>query len=413
MRGVVIVGAGHAGVQAAASLRESGYEGKITLLDRQPGIPYQRPPLSKEFMKGEAEAPPPLRPPVYFERKEIELRSGEDGRVVELDAAGHRVRVAADGWIAYDQLILATGAKGRALPVPGVDLDGVFELRSHADAEALRARLDAARSVVIVGGGFIGMEFAACARQLGKDVIVIEALDRLMARSATATTAEFIRSAHEEAGTEVWLSSAVAGIEPVPAGGLRVTVADGRTVGADLVLIGVGVVPEVGLLEESGVDASNGAEVDAELRTGLESVFAIGDCAVAPLADGRRLRLESVQSATAHARAVARVIAGAERGRQEVPWFWSDQLGIRLQIAGLCGGADRELVKGDPGSGSFSVLCFEGARLVGAETINDPRGHVAVRKILESGVQVGADKLADPDVDLAGLALAMSKLPTS
>lgn len=398
--GVVIVGSGQGGFQVAASLRKEGYEGRVTLVGEEPGLPYQRPPLSKEYMTGEGgEEKVWLRPEAFYEKQRIELRPGErleridrDGRVAELHS-GARLR--------YEQLVLALGARARPLPAPGADLDGVHLLRSLADARSLRERLAEAERVVVVGGGFIGLELAAAARTRGAEVWVVELLDRAMARVVSPDISRYYTARHEQAGASVLLETAVEELEGRDGHVVAVRVAGGRRLLADLVVVGVGVAPNVGPAEAAGLAVEGGIVVDEQLRTADPLISAIGDCAAYPSHHaGARIRLESVQNAVDHGRCVAARIAGDARPYTTVPWFWSDQHGSRLQIAGLTAGCEHTVVRGDLDDGRFSVFCFDADRLVGVESVGRPGDHIAARKLLAQQPDVTPDRVAEPSFDL-------------
>jgi 3-phenylpropionate/trans-cinnamate dioxygenase ferredoxin reductase component len=398
--GVVIVGAGQAGFQAAASLRKEGYDRRITLLGDEPGLPYQRPPLSKEYMTGDAAAEKVrLRPEAFYEKQRIGLRPGE--RLERIDPAARRLELASGERLGYEQLVLALGARPRPLRVPGGDLDGVHVLRTLADAEALRAALDEAEHVVVVGGGFIGLEFAAAARKRGAGVTVVETLQRPMARVVSPEISRYFTRRHEAAGATVLLEAGVEALEGQGGKVASVRTADGRSLPADLVVVGVGIEPNTELAEAAGLAVDDGIVVDEYLTTSDPSISAIGDCAAYPSRHaGDRVRLESVQNAVDHGRCVAARIAGKRAPYASVPWFWSDQHGCKLQIAGLTAGRERAVLSGDVEAGAFSVFCFEGDRLVGVESVNRPADHMAARKLLAGAPAVTPEQAADPSFDL-------------
>lgn len=398
--GVVIVGTGQAGFQTAASLRKEGYDGRVTLLGDEPGLPYQRPPLSKEYMTGDASAEKVrIRPEAFYEKQRIELRPGE--RLERIDRAGRRLELASGTRLEYEHLVLALGARPRPLPVPGGDLDGVQFLRTLTDAEALRAALDDAEHVVVIGGGFIGLEFAAAARKRGAGVTVVELLDRPMARVVSPEISRYFTRRHEAAGAEVLLDTGVEALEGEGGKVASVRTADGRRLPADLVVVGVGIVPNTELAEAAGLDVEGGIVVDEYLTTSDPAISAIGDCAAYPSSHaGHRVRLESVQNAVDHGRCVAARIAGKRSPYTSVPWFWSDQHDCKLQIAGLTAGREHAVLRGDVEAGAFSVLCFEGDRLVGVESVNRPADHMAARKLLAGEPAVTPEQAADPSFDL-------------
>jgi len=410
-RAVLILGTGQAGFQVAASLREEGFDGRVVLVGDEPEPPYQRPPLSKAYLTGKADAQAVrLRPEKFFAEHRIELRAGE--RAARIDRAERRVALPSGDVLSYDHLVLALGARNRALPVQGAGLDGVVQLRTLADAEGLRRRLEAARGAVVVGAGFIGLEFAAVAAARGVAVTVVEAADRPMARSLSPEMSAFFRGAHERQGVRFVFGATV--VRVLDDGGGRaagVETADGRRFAADLVLVGIGVVPNAELAAEAGIAVSDGVLVDERLLTSDPAVSAIGDCARHPCrfaaAGVGPLRIESVQNAVDQARCVAARLAGRSAAPYAaVPWFWSDQGALKLQIAGLATPHDRAVARGDPASGAFSMFCFRGGRLVGVESANRPLDHVMARKMLANGTELTPDEAADPGFDLKARANA-------
>ncbi|MEV4051532.1 FAD-dependent oxidoreductase [Amycolatopsis sp. NPDC049688] len=376
MTTVLVVGAGQSGFQAVASLRDRGFGGRVVLIGDEPGVPYQRPPLSKAYLAGTAGLEQlHLRGEDFFAEKDIELVSG---RVAEIDRAASKVRLDDGRELGYDFLVLATGARNRTLPVPGADLPGVLTLRTRDDADRLRASLSQAENVVVAGGGFIGLEFASHA---GRPVTIVEAQDRLLNRVATPEISAYFAALHRNAGHTVLLGQGVAAMH----GGPRVReveLSDGTRLPADLVVVAVGVVPETSLAEAAGLPVRNGVVVDAHLRTADEKIFAIGDCANFPCVQaGAETRLESVQNAVDQARCVAAAITGTEEPYASLPWFWTDQAGAKLQIAGILSGADRTVVAGDPAAGKFSVLSFRDDVLIAVESVNRPADHIAARRL--------------------------------
>ncbi len=376
MTTVLVVGAGQSGFQAVASLRDRGFGGRIVLVGDEPGVPYQRPPLSKAYLAGTAGVDQlHLRGEDFFAEKDIELVSG---RAAKIDRAVSKVRLEDGRELGYDFLVLATGARNRTLPVPGADLPGVLTLRTRDDADQLRASLAQAADVVVAGGGFIGLEFASHA---GRPVTIVEAQDRLLNRVATPEISAYFAELHRGAGHTVVLGQGVTalhGDERVR----EVELSDGTRLPADLVVVAVGVVPETTLAEAAGLPVRNGVVVDAHLRTADEKIFAIGDCANFPCVQaGVETRLESVQNAVDQARCVAAAITGTEEPYASLPWFWTDQAGAKLQIAGLLAGADRTVVAGDPAAGKFSVLSFRDDVLIAVESVNRPADHIAARRL--------------------------------
>jgi 3-phenylpropionate/trans-cinnamate dioxygenase ferredoxin reductase subunit len=398
---VAVVGAGQAGFQAASSLRQEGFAGRVVLIGDEPGLPYQRPPLSKSYLAGESGLDELLlRPELFYQKQEIDLVTGE--AVVAIDRAAHSLRLASGGAVECDHVILATGARCRLLAVPGAELDGVFALRTLADTDTLRERLAQAREVVVVGAGFIGLEFAAVARSKGVGVHIVEVTHHPMGRVVSAPTSRFYTAAHRAWGAAISLGT---GVARILGDGRRVTAVettDGRMLAADLVLVCIGVIPNAELARDAGLAVDNGVVVDEYLATGAPVVSAIGDCANFPtrFAAGR-VRLESVQNGVDQARAVAARIAGKPAAvYDKVPWFWSDQRDLKLQIAGITAGHDAAILRGDPDSGGFSVFCFNGDRLVGVESVNRPADHIVARRLLAGDPRLSPDQAGDESYDL-------------
>jgi 3-phenylpropionate/trans-cinnamate dioxygenase ferredoxin reductase component len=397
---VAVVGAGQAGFQTASSLRQEGFGGRVVLIGDEPGLPYQRPPLSKSYLAGESGLDELwLRPEAFYQKQEIELVTGE--AVTEIDRPGRCLRLASGGAIECDHIVLATGARFRPLPVAGAELDGVLPLRTLADADILRERLSQAREVVVVGAGFIGLEFAAVAIAAGAAVHIVEVTHHPMGRVVSAQTSRFFTRAHRAWGAAISLGT---GVARILGDGRRVTAvetSDGRILPADLVLICIGVVPNAELAGEAGLAVDNGIVVDEYLATGIPAISAIGDCANFPtrFASGR-VRLESVQNGVDQARAVAARIAGKPAPYDKVPWFWSDQRDLKLQIAGITTGHDAAVLRGDPDSRSFSVFCFRTGRLIGVESVNRTADHIVARRLLVGDPRLGPELAADESYDL-------------
>ena len=398
---VAVVGAGQAGFQAASSLRQEGFAGRVVLIGDEPGLPYQRPPLSKSYLAGESGLDELwLRPEAFYEKQDIELVAGD--AVTSIDRAGHSLRLSSGVAIECDHIVLATGARCRALPVPGADLDGVFALRTLADADILRERLARARDVVVVGAGFIGLEFAAVAIGAGAAVHIVEVTQQPMGRVVSAETSRFFTKAHRDWGAAISLGT---GIARIFGDGRRVTAvetSDGRVLAADLVLICIGVLPNAELAHNAGLAVENGIVVDELLQTGAPAISAIGDCANFPTRYALgRVRLESVQNGVDQARAVAARIAGKRVAPYDkVPWFWSDQRDLKLQIAGITVGHDAAVLRGDPDNRSFSVFCFKEGHLLGVESVNRPADHIVARRLLERDPQLSPAQAADESYDL-------------
>jgi 3-phenylpropionate/trans-cinnamate dioxygenase ferredoxin reductase subunit len=403
--GVVIVGAGQAGFQVAASLRQEGFDGPVTLIGDEPGLPYQRPPLSKGFMAGkQAIEGIALRPPPFYEKQRIELLAGD--KVIEIDRASRSVSLASGRRVRYETLVLAVGARNRILPLNGAELDGVCYLRTDAEAVGIQDRLKQARNVVVIGGGFIGLELAAAASSLGKSVRVLEAQARLMARAVSPILSDFCRDLHTSRGVGISLGVGLREIAGREGKVSEVILTDGRAYPADLVLIGIGVIPNAELASAAGLAVANGIVVDQQLRTEDENIYAIGDCADHPNPfAGGRVRIESVQNAIDQAKCVAAAIVGRAQSYQAAPWFWTDQFDMNLQMVGLSGGYDRIVTRGEPESRKFSVFYFKQGRLAAIDSVNRPGDHIVGRKLIANRTPLTPEQAADPSVDLKAIAL--------
>jgi 3-phenylpropionate/trans-cinnamate dioxygenase ferredoxin reductase component len=402
---IVVVGAGHAGFQLAASLRQHGFDGGITLIGDEPVLPYQRPPLSKDYLDGKIGLELLLmRPEAFYRDHRIDYLPGTT--VGAIDRAGKTVRLASGERLGYGHLVLATGARNRVPPIPGVELDGVCYLRNLAETDELRGRLATAQNIVVVGGGFIGLEFAAVAHAKGKPVHIVELTDRVMGRVASVATSHFFADAHRRTGVTFGFGAQVAAIAGDHRRVDHVELAGGEKLAADLVLVSIGVVPNGELAAEAGLVVANGIVVNEELLTSDPAISAIGDCAAFPCAhaEGQLTRLEAVQNAADHARCVADRIVGKPHAYGALPWFWSEQGKLRLQIAGLTNGHDQTVPRGDIESGEFSVFCYRNGVLLGVESINRPADHAHVRRLLAAGRQVTPDQAADPSFDLRAAA---------
>ena len=405
MSGVLIAGAGQAGFQVAASLRDNGYAGRVVLVGEEPELPYQRPPLSKAYLDGKAdEETLRLRPEAFYDEHHIEFLPGES--LLRIQRPTREVELSSGRRLAYDHLVLATGSRNRALPVPGADLDGVVQLRTRADAADLRQRLPEIRRAVVVGAGFIGLEFAALAVQRGIAVTVVEAAERPMARALSPAMSSFFRAAHEANGVRFAFAALATGITGESGRASGVETAEAGHVPGDIVLVGIGVVPNIDAAVEAQLAVGDGILVDEELLTSDPHISAIGDCASfpTPFADGARVRIESVQNAVDQARCVAVRLAGRPAPYAAVPWFWSDQGSLKLQIAGLSCPHELAVPRGDPASGAFSVFCFARGHLVGVESVNRPADHMAARRLLLGRVPITPEQAGDSGFDLKALA---------
>ena len=398
---VVIVGAGHAGFQLAASLRQNGFGERVTLLNDESHLPYQRPPLSKAYLKGTG-APDSLmfRPRKFYVDQNIDLVAD---RAVSIDRGARKVLLATGASLDYGHLVLATGARNRLLDISNANLEAVRYLRTLDESEALRHRIASSRRVVVIGAGFIGLEFAATARAKGLEVDVVELGVRVMARAVTAEISEFFQSRHTAAGMRIHLGVQVTGIESDGGRVTGVSLSDGRHIPADLIVVGVGVLPNIELAAEAGLPVAAGIVVDDHLLTADPDISAIGDCALyTSRRFGASLRLESVQNAADHARCVAARLTGEIKAYDGLPWFWSDQGPDKLQIAGLTTGYDRVVVRGDRDQGAFSAFCYKGGQLLGIESINRAGDHMFGRRLLAANRSITPEQAADASFDLKG-----------
>ncbi|MGB3483556.1 MAG: FAD-dependent oxidoreductase [Mycobacterium sp.] len=398
--GTLVVGAGQAGVQLALSLREAGYDKPITLVGDEPHLPYQRPPLSKAYLKGDvAEGSILLRAPKVLDDKRIEVIVGERVEHLALDGDGpsgvaHTVGGRA---LAFERLALAVGAEARRLSVQGCDLGGVHYLRNLGEAHRLRGDLLDAQSVVVVGGGFIGLEAAAVLRGLGKSVTVVEMSDRLIGRAVAPAVSEFYAAAHRRRGVELRFGAQVVAVDGQQGRVIGVQLDDNSCLTADLVVVGIGVVPDTSLAEQLSLRCLAGVVVDSYARTSNPDIVAAGDCTVQPhpLGGAGQVRLESVQNAVSQAKTAAGALLGVLGRIDPVPWFWSDQFDLKLQIAGLSLGYDTAVVRGDPAAESFSVVYYRDSRLLAVDAVNAGADYMAVRKALTIGATIPPEVAAD------------------
>lgn len=399
---VVIVGSGQAGVETAAALRHHGFGGSVIIVGEEPDLPYQRPPLSKEFLKSPEDSSLPLKGEAFYATNAIDLRLGVVAGRIDRD----RRELLLEGGerLPYDHLVLATGARNRLPPVRGLDPARVLELRTLAHARALTARLPALHRVAIIGGGFIGLEVAALLRQRDIAVDVLEAADRLMGRVLSPVMSTAFRGFHEEMGTRLRLGTLATDIAP-QGDGFSLALSDGSTLDVDAVLVAAGVVPNVELAAEAGLDIDNGIAVDAHLLTSDPAISAIGDCASYPNPYGGEgpIRLESVQNAVDQAKCVAARLTGNAHAYGALPWFWSHQGPIKLQIAGLSLGMDETVTRGDPAGAKFSVFVYRAGRLIAVESVNSPADHMVARRLIAAGITVPPAAAADPATDLKAL----------
>ena len=398
---VVIVGAGHAAVQAVDTLRREGHTGPIVLVGDEPWLPYNRPPLSKKYLAGELERERLLlRSAQYYQQHRVETRLGV--RATAIDRASQRLRLGDGSELTYDKLLLCVGSKPRRLEVPGHELAGIHYLRTIADVDAIRADLAGARRMVVVGGGYIGLEAAACARQLDIEATVLEMADRPMARVVAPQVSAFYVRRHECEGVRIVCNASVTGF--LGEGRVAAVRCGEREFPADVVIVGVGILPDVTLAAAAGLRCDNGVWVDEQCRTSDPNVYAAGDCTNHPsVRYGRRVRLESVDNAVEQAKTAAANICGKPARHEHVPWFWSDQYDVKLQIAGLSEGYDQAVVRGDPDSGSFALYYFAGGELLAVDAINSMRDFMSGKKWLAERKRPDPARVADPSVDLKNI----------
>lgn len=396
----VIVGASHAAAQLGASLRQSGWQGRISIVGGEAIPPYHRPPLSKSYLAGEKHSDELLiRPVTSYSRSEIDLVLGT--RVTGLDRENKAITLHDGATIPYTKLALTTGARVRTLPLPGHELDGVFYLRDLEDVDRIRAYVGPGKSAVIIGGGYIGLETAASMKSLGMNVTVLEAMPRVLQRVTAPEVSAFYSRVHGEEGVNIIVEAAVASLEgSVSLEGVRL--ADGTQLAADLVVIGVGVLPATELAESAGLEVDNGIVVDEFARTSDHDIVAAGDCTNHfNSIYGRRVRLESVQNATDQAKTAAQTLCGKLEPYHALPWFWSDQYDLKLQIAGLSQGFDRVVMRGSTDTGrSFAAFYFSGDRLLAVDAINRPKEFMMTRRALSSGRSADPAKLADDSIEI-------------
>jgi 3-phenylpropionate/trans-cinnamate dioxygenase ferredoxin reductase subunit len=401
---IVIAGAGHGGVQTAAALRHDGFDGRIIVVGDEPGLPYQRPPLSKAYLQGKMPLDTLwLKPASFYRDNNIDLFG--DARIAGIAPRERRVTLGSGETLGYDHLVLALGARNRLLPLPGADLDGVVYIRTLSEADALKPRLEAAREIVIIGAGFIGLEFAAVAAAHGKAVTVLEMTDRVMSRVVSPAVSHYFAGWHKQGGVRFRFAARAAQVIGEAGRAVAVETADGARIPADLVVVSIGVTPNIEMARDAGLAVGDGVVVDEALLTSDPDISAIGDCAFFPSLHGRRaLRLESVQNAHDQGKAVADRLTGkfVSPGARyaAVPWFWSDQGDRKLQIVGIANGHDRAVIRGDIEAGAFSVFCYAGGDLLAIESVNRPGDHMFGRRAMAIGRYPTPEQAADAAFDL-------------
>lgn len=401
---VVIVGAGHGGAQCAIALRQNGYTGSIAMIGREPEPPYERPPLSKEYFAREKTFDRLyIRPPAFWEEKDVELILNTE--VTAIDPAGKQLTLSGGRKFGYGTLVWAAGGSPRMLSCPGADLSGLHPVRTRADCDQLMGEIDGGvRNIVVIGGGYIGLEAAAVLTKLGCKVTLLEALPRVLARVAGPELSAFYEKEHRDHGVDLRTGVAVEGLE----GEGRVTgvkLADGTVLPAEAVIVGIGIVPSVGPLIAAGAAGGNGVDVDEYCRTSLPDVYAIGDCAAfaCDYAGGNVMRVESVQNANDMASCVAKAICGDVQPYRAFPWFWSNQYDLRLQTAGISLGYDKTVVRGNPDERAFSVVYLKEGKVLALDCVNMVKDYVQGRKLVEAGAHPDLERLADADVPLKEL----------
>ena len=397
---VVIAGGGQAGAACAIALRQNGFEGSILVIGAEPELPYERPPLSKEYLAGDKSFDRLLiRPETFWAERHVDFLLSH--KVTAIDPAAHHVTTDAGGDIGYGSLVWATGGSPRRLTCDGHHLAGVHSVRNRDDVDRMIAELPEVRRVVVIGGGYIGLEAAAVLRKFDKQVVLLEAQDRVLARVADEPLSRFFEGEHRSHGVDIRLNVAVEcilGDETVR--GVRL--ADGEEMDADMVIVGIGILPDVAPLIAAGATGGNGVAVDGQCRTSLPDIYAIGDCALHEnaFADGMKLRVESVQNANDQASVAAKTIAGEAAEYNAVPWFWSNQYDLRLQTVGLSVGYDQTVLRGDPDSRSFSLIYLREGQVIALDCVSRTKDYVQGRKLVTEGAKIAPEKLADADTPL-------------
>lgn len=393
---VIIVGTGHAGAQAAVALRQQGFTGSILMIGEELHLPYERPPLSKEYFSGEKTFERILlRPEQFWQDKKIDLKLGQ--RVIQIDAQSHRILTQQNYEYHYDKLIWATGGKPRRLSCEGAALEGIHYIRNREDVDRINQELDRVQKCVIIGGGYIGLEAASALRKINRDVTLVEGQSRVLARVAGPIISDFYQQYHQEKGVEFYLGQGVDYLEGDQGRVHTVILANGTRIATDMVIVGIGLNPEVNVLVEAGAAFSNGIETDRRCRTSLVDIFAIGDCANHEnfFADGQRIRLESVQNANDQAMIVTKEILDKGEDYAAVPWFWSNQYDLKLQTIGLSIGYDQEILRGEPDSGSFTVIYLREGKIIAIDCVNRPADFIQGKAIIQQSIYIPIEQLSD------------------
>ncbi|WIC88376.1 NAD(P)/FAD-dependent oxidoreductase [Agrobacterium tumefaciens] len=401
----IIVGAGHGGCQTAAALRQAGFEGSIALLGGEPEVPYDRPSLSKEYLAGKKTFERMhLRTPDFWDSRNVELLLG--AQVVAVDPTTKTVTLETGSSYSYRSLVWAAGGEPRKLSCPGSELSGIFYIRSKADCDALLAVLQDVGKIVIIGGGYVGLEAAAVFRELDKEVVLVEALDRVLARVAGEPISHFYEGEHRDHGVDIRLNCGVKAISERDGRVSGVILESDDLLEADIVVVGIGILPSAAPLLAAGAQGDNGVDVDEYCRTSIPDIYCVGDCA--KLINGPGIRIESVQNATDQATTAAKAICGTFKPYDALPWFWSNQYDLKLQTIGLNFGYDAVVVRGEPVSRSFSLVYLKSGSVIALDCVNAPRDYVQGRKLVESGAKLGSDQLADISKQLKELTLETS-----
>jgi len=404
---VIIIGAGHAAGQTAASLRQKGFSGRIVMIGDEAYVPYQRPPLSKAFLAGELERERLFfKPEKFWPEHDVEILLSTT--VKEIDRAAKTISLSSDETLSYDKLVMATGSRVRKLHIPGHELEGVHYLRNIDDVGAIQTAFQKDARLVIVGGGYIGLEVAAVGRKNGLDVTVLETESRVMNRVVATEVSQFFQKMHAEEGVKLELGRRVQELRGDDTGQLReVVCADGHTTPADICIIGIGIIPNTELAEAADIKCSNGITVDQYCQTSDKDIYAAGDCSRHPNPIfGRHLRLESVHNAIEQGKTAAAAICGDPVAYAQVPWFWSDQYDVKLQIAGLTEGYDQFVMRGDPATRSFAAFYLQSGKLLAVDAINSPREFMLGKKLIAAGAKFKPEQLNDMQEDFKSLATA-------
>lgn len=401
---IVIVGAGQAAAQAAQSLRQGGYKGQLTIVGDEVALPYQRPPLSKAYMKGEmAEERLYFRPASWYEDNQIEVMLG--ARAISLNRDQRIVQLEHGSQLVYDALILATGSRPRKLPCLGADLEGVHDLRTLSDVERIRPQMVAGRRMVIIGAGYIGLEAAAVARQMDLEVTVLEMAPRVLARVTSPVMSDFYTAEHTAKGVRILTNAQLSHLEGKDGRIEAAILSDGTKLPADIVLVGIGILPNEELARDAGIVCSNGIVTDQDARTSDPRIFAAGDCTTRPLVHYNRTgRLESVHNAIEQGKLAAAAILGLPRPAEDCPWFWSDQYDLKLQIAGLSTGYDEIILRGDPAQRKFAAFYLKEGVLIAVDAVNSPPEFLASKKLIMTGARIDPARLSDTSIPMKDIA---------